>query len=343
MESTPAVLQLGAAATLAYVVARYGLGHTLPLFAVTVTVTSLGLTRDARPVRVAETALGIVLGIALADLLLLGIGRGWWQLFLVLVVTFAASRFLSPSLGFASAAGVQAVLVALFPATGGDELGRMADGAVGGVVALAATALLPRDPRRQALADAGRLFDEWDAALTGLATALRRADVPATEASLERLRGTQPLLDRWAVSLDSARAVARVSPFLRRHRAALAQHQRMLRGMDLASRSLRIIARRSHYLLRDGRPRPGLAELLDEIGGAVQQLRTALDDPARYDVARRDLLAVVPRLDPYRLSDDAGISEVMVLLLLRPLAVDLLAATGMPEDSARALLPVVDG
>ena len=52
------ILQIVVAATGAYVFALYVLGHPAPLLAATVTVSSLGLVRDARPRRVLETVLG---------------------------------------------------------------------------------------------------------------------------------------------------------------------------------------------------------------------------------------------------------------------------------------------
>lgn len=341
-DSAPAILQVGIAATAAYAIGRDVLGHPLPLFAVTVTITSLGLSRDARPARVLETAIAITLGIALSDLLLLGIGRGWWQLFIVLVATLAAARLLSATVPFALAAAVQAILVALFPAPAGDEVSRLVDGVVGGTVALLVTALLPRNARRQAVAEGRRLFAEVTAALASLAESLRLADVPAADSSLERLRGTQPILDAWAEALDSAVSVARISPFLRRTLPDLARQQRLQRGMDLACRNLRIVTRRADFLLRDGRPRPALAEIAGATGGAVAVLGGALTRPQRFDLARRELESIAASLDPGRVIPDAGISETMVLMLLRPLLVDLLTATGVHQDQARVLLPPIE-
>jgi len=34
---------------------------------------------------------------------------------------------------------------------------------------------------------------------------------------LQRLRSTQPIIDQWRASLDSAVSISRISPFLRRH------------------------------------------------------------------------------------------------------------------------------
>ncbi|TPX04992.1 FUSC family protein, partial [Schumannella luteola] len=70
-ESLPAILQILTAVAAAYAIAHWGLGHAVPLLAITVTINSLGFTRDARPVRVAESVVGILLGIALGDALAL--------------------------------------------------------------------------------------------------------------------------------------------------------------------------------------------------------------------------------------------------------------------------------
>lgn len=341
-ESLPAVVQISAAATAGYAIAHFGLGHPMPLFSSTVAITALGFTRDARPLRVAETAAGITVGIVLADLLLLGIGRGWWQLFVVLVVTFLVARLLSPSPGFAAAAGVQSTLVSLFPVDGGAELSRVVDGIVGGLVALLFTALIPRDPRRQVRRESRRVFSECSESLLSLSTALRLVDAPSAGRTLERLRGTQPLIDAWSASLDSAVGVAQISPFLRRHRRELVEQRRVLRGMDLVCRNLRIIARRVEVLIRDGRRRPQLADLTAQVGNAVSLLGRAQEDPELAAIARSELEVIAHRLDLEASLPDAGISEGVVLMLLRPLVVDLLTASGMDEDEARAALPRVD-
>ncbi|RII96041.1 FUSC family protein, partial [Clavibacter nebraskensis] len=118
--------------------AHHVLGHDTPLLATTVTITSLGFVRDARPVRVLETAIGMTVGITLSEVLLLGIGRGAWQLFVIILATLLVARLLSSNAAFAVAAGVQAVLVALLPAPPGGVFVRSVDGLVGGAVALLA-------------------------------------------------------------------------------------------------------------------------------------------------------------------------------------------------------------
>jgi uncharacterized membrane protein YgaE (UPF0421/DUF939 family) len=340
--SLPAVLQIAAAATAAYSIAAFALGHQTPIFAATVAINALGFSRDARPLRVAESALAITLGIVLAESVLLGIGRGWWQLFLVLVVTFLIARLLSASPGFAAAAGVQSALVTLFPAPPGAEFSRIIDGVIGGVVALLFTALVPRDPLREVVREAHSVFSACTDAVVDLAAAVRTADEPTAIRALERLRTTQPLLDAWSASLESAIAVSKVSPFLWRRRAALAEQRRLERGMDLATRNLRVIARRVEFLVRDGALRPELGAMLGEVSSAVALLAASVEDPASATAVRDRLAVLAHRLDPEVVGEGGTMAEGTIVVLLRSLVVDLAGAAGMAEEDARVLLPPLE-
>ncbi|WP_354574346.1 FUSC family protein [Frigoribacterium sp. UYMn621] len=339
VESIVPALQIVIASSTSYAVAHYLLGYAVPLLAVTVTISSLGFVRDARPVRVLETAIGIVIGIVLSEALLLTVGQGLWQVALVLMLTLVVARALSPSNAFAVAAGVQSMLVMLLPVPAGGPFVRSIDGIVAGIVALIVTALVPRDPRRLARQDARRLFASLNEALDSLVVALERADEPSAEHALDRLRTTQPVIDGWAASLDSAAAIARISPFLRRRRPDLLAQTRVLRGMDLATRNLRVIARRIDFLVRDGEQRPGIASIMASLGTAVELLGQSLDDPLLADTARVGLVAIAERLRPDTVVAGAPVTDSVVILMMRPLLVDLLTAADLPAEKARALLP----
>ena len=95
-ESLPAIAQIVVAATAAYAFAHFVLGHSVPLLAATVTVSSLGLVRDARPWRVAETVMGMLVGILVAALVNLGshtlAGAQQWRLTIGLALVFSVAR-----------------------------------------------------------------------------------------------------------------------------------------------------------------------------------------------------------------------------------------------------------
>lgn len=337
-ESLPAILQITAAVAAAYAIAHYGLGHATPILAVTVTINSLGFARDARPRRVAETLLGILLGVALADVLTIFLGSGIWQLVVVLLVVFVVGRIVSPNPGFALAAALPSALVVLVPVTG-SPFGRTLDAVVAGVVALVATALLPRDPGRAAARDRTTLFSVLVESMGSIVDALNDADAAAGDLALTRLRRTQPLVDAWRTSLDTAISVARVSPFLRTRLPDYQRNARVVESADLASRHLRTLARRVEFLVRDGVPRPAIAELVATATTGVRLLGEELADPQVAGASRSLLTDLARRLDPALVVPEAGISDAAVVLMLRPFVVDLLAGTGMPLDDARALLP----
>jgi hypothetical protein len=203
------------------------------------------------------------------------------------------------------------------------------------------TALIPRDPRGIARRDARRLTSAIGEALDSLVAGLRQADEPAASLSVDRLRRTQALVDDWTSSLDSAIAISRISPFLRRHLGTLRAESQVLQGMDLTARHLRVIARRVSFLLRDGLPRPELADLLEPIAAAIALLGASVEHPEKRAEAQVVLEDVVVRLHPEATVPGAPVTESIIVLLLRPLVVDLLIASGRDGDEARALLPPV--
>ena len=341
IESLAPILQIVLGATAGYSIAFYGLGHALPLLAVTVTITALGFSRDARPRRVLETAVGMIIGIALSEGMLQLFGHGVWQLALTLLVCLLSARFISGSATFALTVGLQAMLVQILPEPDGGVFVRSIDGIVGGVTALVITAVIPRDPRGLARLDANKLFYIFLEAVDSLKLATRDVDIQVADETLRKVRRTQPLVDNWRMSLDSAISIARISPFLRKYRDELRGQVRLMRGMDLATRNLRVVVRRIDFLLRDRQPRPYLADLFEQIGDATRVLARSVQEPEVLDDAQEMLVEIIHQLDPKKHGIADQIREASVLLLLRPLLVDLLCASGMSEEDARAELPAV--
>jgi uncharacterized membrane protein YccC len=134
--------------------------------------------------------LGIALGIYLADLVVAGIGRGIWQILLVVFAVRAAAIALGRSAMFVNQASISALLVVvLVRPNSGFAPSRLIDALVGGAVALAiSTLLLPLDPQRAVAEAAEPVVDEAASALDGLAGALDGADEAEARAAIQRLR-----------------------------------------------------------------------------------------------------------------------------------------------------------
>jgi uncharacterized membrane protein YgaE (UPF0421/DUF939 family) len=341
LDSIVPILQIIFAAACGYSFSHWVLGHEVPLLSVTVTITALGFTRDARPRRVLETAIGMITGIALSESMLLAFGPGLAQMAVTLLICLLLARFISGSASFALTVGIQAMLVQLLQAPPGGVYTRSLDGIVGGVIALLVTALIPRDPRGIARKDAGKLFEVFTGSLEALMTATRDVNTAVADETLRQVRRTQPLIDNWRLSLDSAISISRVSPFLIKYRDELRGQVRLMRGMDLATRNLRVVARRIDFLLRDGQKRPHLADLFEQLLVGANLLEKGLREPESLAEAQEVFLVVMHQLDPKKFGLADQIREASVVLLLRPMLVDLLCASGMSEEDAREELPEI--
>lgn len=341
VESLAPAVQITIGALLAYSLAHYGLQHESPLLAITVCITSLGFSRDARPRRILQTAIGMVVGIAISEISIIYFGSGILQIALVLLTVLLLARLISASSAFAVTAAIQSMLVQILPAPDGGVFIRTFDGLIGGVMALIVTALIPRDPRGIARTDANKLFDFFIETLQDLRLALRDTNKSLSNQALKNARATQPLIDNWRMSLDSAISISRISPFLMKHKPELRKQRLLMRAMDLATRNLRVIVRRVNFLLKDDVARPYLADLFEQLAEAVTNLREGSSDSEDLDLARAQLLEIIKQLDPKKFGIADQLREASVLLLLRPLLVDLLCATGMSEDDAREELPEV--
>lgn len=334
-------MQLVLASSVAYLIARFGLGHPVPLLAVTVAISSLGFARDTRPGRVATTALAMVMGVVLSETSLALFGSGAAQLTAVILVALLLARLISPNPTFALTVAIQATLVQLLDAPTGGDFARVIDGLIGGLVALAFTALVPRNPIRLARADSRLLFATIKETLAKLREVLLTTDKLTADLALENIRQTQPLIDNWKSSLESAAAIAKVSPFYRWAQKEIDDQKVLFAGLDLATRNLRVITRRIDYVLQDQKPRPELAAVIAKALIAVDLLEQSLDDFSLRAKAQKYLLKLIRQLDPKTI-EGAGLSDQVVFMQIRPMIVDLAIAAGVEAEQARKLLPKVD-
>ena len=334
-------MQLVLASSVAYLIARFGLSHPVPLLAVTVAISSLGFARDTRPGRVATTALAMVMGVVLSETSLALFGSGAAQLTAVILVALLLARLISPNPTFALTVAIQATLVQLLDAPTGGDFARVIDGLIGGLVALAFTALVPRNPIRLARADSRLLFATIKETLAKLREVLLTTDKLTADLALENIRQTQPLIDNWKSSLESAAAITKVSPFYRWAQKEIDDQKVLFAGLDLATRNLRVITRRIDYVLQDQKPRPELAALISKALIAVDLLEQSLDDFSLRAKAQKYLLKLIRQLDPKTI-EGAGLSDQVVFMQIRPMIVDLAIAAGVEAEQARKLLPKVD-
>ena len=145
--------QCAIAAGVAWFIAAEVVGHPTPFFAPVAAVVSLGTSYGQRLRRVLEVTIGVALGVFVADLLVLELGVGPWQLALIVALAMSVAFLLDGGQLLVTQAAVQSIIVtALVPAPGDalDPLDRRpdrrwrgaggGDGGAGGAAAPAARA-----------------------------------------------------------------------------------------------------------------------------------------------------------------------------------------------------------
>ena len=334
----------------AYWFAETILGHQQPLFASTALLIALGFQREPKLRKVAEVAVGCTVGILIGDLLMVGLGRGLWQASVVLFVSVMVARFLDSGATFTMQMSLQSVLVVLLPTGTGGPFVRSQDAIVGGVLALLVTFLSPQDVRRPAVRQLGGLYDSIATVLRDLSRALREDDSRTAWMALVASRGMHTTLEALRKELRVTHEQTVFNPLHRSSRSFVEDAVNAADRSDLAVRSLRIVARRVVSALDEGvlddDVRERLAAWFDDAADAVEILHRSLVEPQAegrhrsLSVARDALGASASALDPHQLGGGSVHGEALVMLL-RPMMVDLIEATGAEHDEARAYLPRV--
>lgn len=283
------ILQTAVAAVGAWYLAKLLVDEERPVFASIAAVISLGATYGERRERAVELIGGVVVGIAVADLLVRAIGSGPLQVGLMVVLAMAAAVVLGGGPVLVTEAAVSAILlVSLGPADPGISPTRLIEALAGGGVALAVSSLVfPPDPVLMVGRAANAVLGELGHALQEIAAALADRDRERSEAALQAARD----IDRDVRALDQAllvgRETARFSPVRRSTRVELERYARSARHIDFAVRNARVLARHVLRLLRSGEVAPAeLAEAVHDLSLSVWALAAQFEDPGRATEVR---------------------------------------------------------
>jgi uncharacterized membrane protein YgaE (UPF0421/DUF939 family) len=312
------IVQASVAATAAYLIATDLAGHSQPFFAPIAAIITLGITVGQRGRRAFELAIGVAVGIGVADALVLLIGSGQMMV---------------------NQAAVSAVLVATLPPAAHFSGARFVDALIGGGCALVVNALLlPADPVKLVKAAAEPVLDELAATLREVADAIETRTQEAAEHVLLRARE----LDRLEAELEDAVAVsretARYAPSRRRSRGTVDFYAEASAQIDLAIRNVRVLARGVVRAARLGENLPPeIADAVRDLAAAVLALREALADPDRADEVRAPALHAAAKATQV-LEQTGNLSVTVVVGQVRSTAVDLLRGSGLTYEEAAALV-----
>ena len=342
--ATRSILQATLAATVAWLIATEIVGHSQPFFAPVSAMITLGLTQGERGRRALEVVLGVTLGIAVADLLVIGLGAGWWQLALVVSLSMSVALLLGSGQMFAQQAAVLAALVAtLQPPEGTFEFARSLDALVGGAVALVVSALvLPADPRRIVREAAAPVLAELAAVLDDVAAALETRDRARVQAALDRSRAIDDLARGLDEALAVGRETARLAPPRRGSIGTVDVYADAAAQIDLAVRNARVLARGARRAIDLDENVPAeVSDALRELAVAVRALGIALDERGDAGAVREPALRAAGQATLV-LQRTGNLSVSVIVGQIRSTAVDLLRGSGMSyEDAAAAVREAV--
>lgn len=330
--------QAALAAGVAWYVASDLLGHPNPFFAPIAAVVSLGTSYGQRLRRVAEVTLGVAIGVLIADLVVLTIGSGWWQLSVVVALAMSAALLLDGGVVFVTQAAVQSIVVASLITDPSQALVRWTDALVGGAVALVAATVVPRAPLRQPGLQAARVLEKIAGLLRGAGQGLGDGDVEELLDLLSDARTTDVLIGELTQAAGEGLSVVASSPFRLRHRGAVRQMSELVEPLDLALRNTRVLVRRAAVAAyrRDPVP-PGYAVLCADLADLVDRLAEELRGDRHPEDLQAELVSLAEASSRVERTDE--LSAEVVLAQLRSIIADLLRITGMGSLEATDAIP----
>jgi uncharacterized membrane protein YgaE (UPF0421/DUF939 family) len=329
------ILQTAVAASVAYLLAGIVLGNEQPFFAPIAAVVTLGLSLGQRGRRAFEIALGVALGLGIADLLVRIIGVGALQIGIVVVLAMAAAVLLGEGTLLVNQAAISAILVVLLQPPGSDfSPDRFFNALVGGGVALAVNHLFPVNPERLVESAARPIFEQLATALEDIAGTLKEGDLELAEAVLDRTRRLDEQVRGFDEVLAAGHETAWLSPTRRRSLKHLELYADASIRMELAVINTRVLSRGAANTIRrqDSVPYPLPRAVLD-LSRAVRALASYLEEDEDPVDARRFALEAAHGATQ-ALKERHDLATSVLVGQVRSMAVDLLRSTGMNQEQA---------
>ena len=339
------VVQSAVAASAAYLLAVFVLGHERPFFAAIAAVVSLGVTLGQRARRAVELVFGVAFGLMVADLLVLVIGTGVAQIGVVVLLAMAAAVFFGGGPLLVNQAAISALLVVVLqPPNEAFDPARFLDALVGGVVALVVNYLFPINPERLVEKAARPIFDELAVVLEDIAAALKNGDRGRAERALMHSRRIDDdQVKRFYEALAAGHETARLSPTRRRALEHLELYANAGTRMDLAVINTRVLARGAANATLHGEAAPArLPEAVLDLSRAVKALATYLEEPGGPEETRRFALEGARKATEI-LEERHDLAASVLVGQVRSAAVDILRSTGMDQASALQALEEAAG
>jgi uncharacterized membrane protein YgaE (UPF0421/DUF939 family) len=336
-----AILQTAVAAGVAWLLARWIVGAPSPFFAPAAAVISLGLARGQPTRRALEVTIGVAIGIGVAELLRGLIGLGPLQIGAIVALTIVVALFVGAGQVLINQAAISAVLVMTLPTSGsGVAPDRFFDAMIGGAVALLTSQLVFARHPTSVLANVVRqTLDELAYALREGSQALATDTLELAHMGLRRLRSLDDQITQLFEALAQAEEAASLSPTRRRARGEVEPYGEAARQVDYAVRNSRVLLRGVAAALRTHVAVPAeLAQALSTLADATKALAAQLVDGADASQTRAYAVRASEQATAL-LANHHDLRNTVIIGQIRATAVDLLRASGLDADTARAQLP----
>ena len=329
------LLRLSVATSVAFFVSTHVLGHSQAFFAPISAVIVIVAGAGARTRTLFELVFGVAIGVLVGELLILVIGRGTWQIALVVVLTVVISTLVGiKGLALTQAANSSVLLAAVVPVAnaGNPAVTRFIDAFIGGCCGLAMILLVPRNPVRDIDVETQALLRRLSTVLARCAEAMRLADAGLADEALADARAMQPDLQALESTAVNVTEIAKMSPMRWKQRDHLDLYVGAVRDLDNAIRDARVLARRTSAMLRHGETSPARMHLaVDSLARAVGIFADDLSEHDDFAEARAELVEAA-RIAVEALPGAMTMNTAAIAAQVRSLAADLLYASGATRD-----------
>lgn len=332
------IVQCALAAGVAWMVASDLLGHPTPFFAPVAAVVALGTSYGQRLRRVAEITVGVAVGVFIADLLVLEIGTGGWQIAVIVGLAMSSAFLLDGGQLLVTQAAVQSIIVSTLVPEPDAAFTRWTDAVIGGLVALVAATIVPAAPLRRPREQAAVVMRKISGLLRAAGEVMVDGEMEHGLDLLADARATDHLIRELQAAADEGMAVVASSPFRVRHKGNIRRMAELVDPLDRALRSTRVLVRQTAVAAYHRRPVPSsYSRLATDLAEAADQVAEELAADRMAVAARPALLAIGEATGRVERAEE--MTAEVVLIQLRSVVVDLLLLTGLDQRESTEALP----
>jgi uncharacterized membrane protein YgaE (UPF0421/DUF939 family) len=328
------LLQGTAAATAAWLIAKYVLDHEQPFFAPIAALVALNTSLGERGLNAVRLLQGVILGIVIGELTLAVLAGGYASMAVAIFAATALARALGGTRIVIAQAAVGAILtVAVADSEAGVE--RLTDALVGVGVALVFSQLLfaPEPVALLRRAEAA-VLERLAGGLALTARALEQDDDGLATQAIEALRELPDDVTELRRTRRASARVARRTLVWRAHRALVVRENENADHLDLLAGSCLLLARFAPSL--SSTERRAVEPSVRGLAGVLAELGHELDDRETRQRAAERALEVANAVSGA--DAPAGSTLALAVTGVRLVASDLMVFAGVnPDDAVEAV------